>query len=44
MKPNWAVRTPITQMSTLFTAATASPIHSLRPTRIVESTVKTQDK
>ncbi len=44
MNPNCAVCTPITQMGKLFTAATASPIHSLQPTRIVESTVNRQER
>ncbi|HTX76787.1 MAG TPA: hypothetical protein VMD29_11325 [Terracidiphilus sp.] len=44
INPNWSVLNPMTQISTLFTAATSSPIHNLRPTRIVESTVNKQEK
>jgi hypothetical protein len=44
MNPNWPVRNPITQMIALFTPATASPVHRLRPTSTVERTVRQQDK
>ena len=44
IKPSCPVRNPITQMMALFTPATASPVHRLRPTRIVERTVRQQDK
>lgn len=41
--PNCAVRTPITQIITLLTAARIQPCHNLFPIRIVEITVKTHD-
>jgi hypothetical protein len=44
MNPSWPVRIPITQMIPLFTPATASPVHRLRPTRSVERTVRQQDR
>lgn len=44
INPNWPVRKPITQMIALFTPATASPVHRLRPTKTVERTVRQQDK
>ena len=44
MKPSCAVRNPMTQMMRLFTAANTHPSQHLRPTRIVEKIVSTQDK
>lgn len=43
MNPNCAVRNPITQKITLLRAATTSPAHSFRPTKIVESTVRVHE-
>jgi hypothetical protein len=43
MKPNWAVLTPMMQISTLFAAATIQPYHCFRPTRTVDTTVKMHD-
>jgi hypothetical protein len=42
-KPNCAVRIPMTQMITLFIAATTHPCHNFLPTSTVEITVKTHD-
>src|SRR5580704_14779742 len=44
MKPSWPVLNPITQMIRLLTAAITQPVQHLFPTRIVEKTVRTQDK
>jgi hypothetical protein len=44
MKPSCSVLRPMTQMSTLFTPANAQPSQHRRPTRMVDATVKTQDK
>jgi hypothetical protein len=35
---------PITQTIMLFTLATTSPVHRLRPTKTVDNTVSKQDK
>ena len=43
INPNWPVRNPMTQMTRLFTAASAQPSQQRRPTRIVERMVKTQE-
>ncbi len=42
-KPNWAVRKPMKQTMTLLAPAMIQPCHSLRPTRMVEATVRTQE-
>lgn len=42
-KPNCAVRTPITQITMLFTAAITQPCHNFFPTKMVETTVKTHE-
>jgi len=44
MNPNCSVRTPITQMMTLFTPARAHPSQHRRPTSIVDATVKTHER
>ena len=44
INPSCPVRIPITQTITLFTLATTSPVHRLRPTRTVDNTVSKQDK
>jgi hypothetical protein len=44
MKPVCCVRTPITQITPLFTAATTHPCHLRRPIIIVEMIVSTHDK
>src|ERR1700732_2471135 len=44
MKPSCAVLNPMTQMIRLFATASTQPSQHLLPTRIVETTVRTQDK
>lgn len=44
MKPNCAVRSPITHIMMLFTPASAHPSQHLRPTRIVDAIVNTQER
>lgn len=44
MKPSCSVLSPIMHMSTLLTPANAQPSQHRRPTKIVETTVRTQDK
>jgi hypothetical protein len=44
INPSCDVFSPMMQISRLLTPATTRPYHTLRPTRIVESTVKRQDK
>src|SRR5258708_798710 len=44
MKPSCSVLSPMTQMIKLFAAASTQPSQHLLPTRIVEKTVRTQDK
>jgi hypothetical protein len=44
MKPNCSVRNPMMHMITLLTPARAQPSQHRRPTRIVEATVKIQDR
>jgi hypothetical protein len=44
MKPNCSVRNPMMHMITLLTPARAQPSQHRRPTRIVEATVKMQDR
>jgi hypothetical protein len=44
INPYWAVRNPITQMSTLLIAAKSQPFQQRLPIRIVEQIVSTQDK
>ncbi len=44
MKPSCPVLNPITQMIRLLTAAITQPVQHLLPIRIVEKTVRTQDK
>ena len=44
IKPSCSVRSPMTQMSTLFTPANAQPSQHRRPTKIVDAMVNTQDK
>ncbi len=44
MKPNCAVRNPMTHMITLLTPARAQPSQHRRPTRMVEATVKIQER
>lgn len=44
MKPSCAVRNPMMHMITLLTPARAQPSQHRRPTRIVEATVKTQER
>jgi hypothetical protein len=43
-KPSCAVRTPITHMITLLTAASSQPSQQRRPTRIVDATVNRQER
>lgn len=44
INPDCSVRKPITHISTLLAAQSTQPSQRRRPTRIVEATVKTQDK
>ena len=44
IKPSCSVRSPMTQMSTLFTPANAQPSQHRRPTKTVDAMVNTQDK
>jgi hypothetical protein len=44
MKPNCSVRNPMMHMITLLTPARAQPSQHRRPTRIVDTTVKMQDR
>jgi len=44
MKPNCAVRIPITQMMMLFTPANAQPSQHRRPTKMVDAIVNTQER
>jgi hypothetical protein len=44
MKPYWAVRKPITQISTLLTAARSQPFQQRLPTNMVEKIVSTHDR
>src|ERR1700683_961388 len=44
IKPNCAVRNPIKQMTMLLTAARSQPSQQRRPTKIVETIVRMQDK
>lgn len=44
MKPNCAVRKPITQMMTEFTPAKAQPSQHRRPTKMVDAIVNTQER
>jgi hypothetical protein len=44
MNPNCAVRKPIMQIITLFTAASTHPSQHLLPIKTVETMVKTQDR
>jgi uncharacterized membrane protein len=43
MNPIWAVLNPMMQMIMLLIAASTQPSQHLRPTRIVETMVKTHD-
>lgn len=43
MKPNWAVRTPITQTTALLMAQITQPCQSFLPRRTAPRMVKTQE-
>jgi hypothetical protein len=43
MNPNWPVCSPMMQIRTLLTPASAQPSQYRRPTRIVDTMVKTQE-
>jgi len=44
MKPVWAVRIPMTQMTMLLMPATIQPCHLRRPISTVETIVNKQEK
>jgi hypothetical protein len=44
MNPSWSVLRPMMQTRTLLMPASAQPSQHRRPTRIVDATVKTQDR